>query len=78
MTQNEIREELHKTIDRMDVVKLRRLRHMVADLMKTPPTPEKNETLREGGFAKSKIHLAKDWNSKKVNEEIAREFGMTD
>ncbi len=41
MTQNEIRKELHKTIDRMDVAKLRQLHHVVADLMKLPPAPEK-------------------------------------
>ena len=53
MTQNEIREELHKTIDRMDAAKLRRLRHMVADLMKAPPASEK----RVGGKYKGQFKI---------------------
>lgn len=78
MTQNKIREELNKSIDQMDAAKLQQLHQLVADLMKASPVHGKDKALREGGFAKGKIHLAKDWDSQEVNEEIAREFGMTD
>ena len=62
----------------MDAAKLKQLRRWIADLKKTSPVAEKYKSLRKGGFAKGKIHLAKDWDSDEVNEEIAREFGMTE
>jgi hypothetical protein len=53
MTQSKIREELHKTIDRMDAAKLRQLHLVVAGLMKLPPTPEK----RIGGKYKGQFKI---------------------
>ena len=37
-----------------------------------------DKPIRQGGFAKNKIHLSDDWDSSEVNDEIAREFGMLD
>ena len=40
--------------------------------------PLSDTPLREGGFAKGKIHLSDDWDSPATNDEIAREFGTLD
>lgn len=53
MTQNEIREELHKSIDQMDAAKLRQLRRWVAELMKKSSGPEK----RVGGKYKGQFKI---------------------
>ena len=37
-----------------------------------------DKPIRQGGFAKDKIHLSEDWDSPETNDEIAREFGMLD
>ena len=37
-----------------------------------------DQPIREGGFARGKIHLSDHWDSQEVNDEIAREFGMLD
>lgn len=37
-----------------------------------------DKPLRKGGFTKGKFHLSDNWDSKEVNDEIAREFGMLD
>jgi antitoxin (DNA-binding transcriptional repressor) of toxin-antitoxin stability system len=53
-----------------------RLAQIVSIRKETNPLSDK--PIRKGGFAKGKIHLSEDWDSKETNDEIAREFGMLD
>lgn len=71
MTQAEIRNELHKTIDQMDMPHLHQLREFVSKLAEKTST---GKPLRKGGFAKNKFILSEDWDSPETNKEIEHLF----
>lgn len=80
MTRNEIKDELHKAIEQLDTPQLQELKRIASGMrpQSVPTDTTEYPILRTGGFAEGKIHLAEDWDSPEVKDEIAREFGMLD
>ena len=55
-----------------------KLYEIMTKVVPSKDQPVARKQLRKPGFAKGKIRMADDWDSKEVNDEIAREFGMLD